>query len=154
MRTMPDDPARSAAPQSTGDAATGSSDAAAATPSHNSPPRSGCSIEVTFAVLGGRWKAVVLYWLLKSKRRFGELRRLLPGCTQRVLTVQLRELERDGLITRTVFPTVPPRVDYELTALGHTLEPLLRALADWGLVYQGHQRMAAISTEMLVRCSE
>jgi DNA-binding HxlR family transcriptional regulator len=117
------------------------------------PLRSGCSIETTFAVLGGRWKAVVLYWLIKEKRRFGELRKLLPKCTQRVLTVQLRELERDGLVTRTVFAAVPPHVEYELTPLGRTLEPVLRSLADWGLVYHDRMLAAAIPPDLL-RCAD
>jgi DNA-binding HxlR family transcriptional regulator len=123
-------------------------------PSSPVPLHSGCSIETTFTVLGGRWKAVVLYWLLKDKRRFGELRRLLPNCTQRVLTVQLRELERDGLVTRTVFPAVPPHVEYALTPLGRTLEPLLRHVAEWGLQYQTHRTAQPISAEMLAHCAD
>lgn len=101
------------------------------------PLRSGCSIEAAMAVLGGRWKAVVLYWLLKEKRRFSELRRMLPNCTQRVLTLQLRELERDGLVTRTVFAEVPPHVEYDLTPLGRSLEPLLLGLSAFGIRYRG-----------------
>lgn len=94
--------------------------------------RSGCSVEAALGIIGGRWKGVVLYWLLRGRHRFGELRRRLPGCTQRVLTLQLRELEADGLVSRTVFPEVPPRVEYELTPLGRTLEPILMAIREWG----------------------
>lgn len=83
-------------------------------------------------MIGGRWKGVVIYWLLDGKQRFGELRRKLPNCTQRMLTLQLRELEEDGLVRRTVFPEVPPRVEYELTDLGQTLRPIIVALRKWG----------------------
>jgi DNA-binding HxlR family transcriptional regulator len=87
--------------------------------------KSGCAVEAALGVIGGRWKGVILYWLLKGKLRFGELRRKLPNCSARVLTLQLRELEADGLLKRTVHAEVPPRVDYELSAFGRTLEPIL-----------------------------
>jgi len=105
-------------------------------PRRGSDHRSNCSVEAALGVIGGRWKGVVLYWLLKDKLRFGELRRKLPNCTERMLTVQLRELEEDGLVTRTVYAEVPPRVDYELTAFGKSLEPILLALRDWGERYK------------------
>ena len=98
--------------------------------------RSNCAVETTLDVLGGRWKGVVLYWLLGGKKRFSELRRMLPQCSQRLLTVQLRELEEDGLITRTVFAEVPPRVEYELTEFGRTVEPILIGMRDWGERYK------------------
>lgn len=99
--------------------------------------RSGCSVESALAVIGGRWKGVVLYWLsTKTKLRFGELRKLLPNCTQRMLTLQLRELEEDGLVKRTVYAEVPPRVEYELTAFGRSLEPILLGLREWGDKYR------------------
>ena len=97
--------------------------------------KTGCSVEATLALIGGRWKGVVLYWLLDGKKRFGELRRRLPSCTARMLTLQLRELEEDGFVTRTVFPEVPPRVEYELTELGRTLEPVLQGIRAWGDAY-------------------
>lgn len=100
------------------------------------PGRSGCAVESALGVIGGRWKGVVLFWLLKEKKRFGELRRLLPNCSARVLTLQLRELETDGLVKRTVFAEVPPHVEYELTAFGRSLEPVLRGLKEWGERYQ------------------
>lgn len=87
-------------------------------------------------MIGGRWKGVVLFWLLDGKHRFGELRRKVPNCTERMLTVQLRELEEDGLVKRTVYAEVPPRVEYELTAYGRALEPVLRELCAWGLRYK------------------
>ena len=98
--------------------------------------KSGCAVESALSVIGGRWKGVVLYWLLREKKRFGELRRLLPNCSARMLTLQLRELEADGLVKRTVYAEVPPRVDYELTAFGRSLEPVLRGLREWGERYQ------------------
>lgn len=97
---------------------------------------SGCSVELALGVIGGRWKGVVLYWLLGGKKRFGELRRLLAACSPRVLTLQLRELEAAGLIERTVYAEVPPRVEYALTAFGRSLEPVLHGLKDWGQRYQ------------------
>jgi DNA-binding HxlR family transcriptional regulator len=101
-----------------------------------SDARSNCTVEAALGVIGGRWKGVVIYWLLGGKLRFGELRRKLPNCTERMLTVQLRELEEDGLVTRTVHAEVPPRVEYELTAFGKSLEPILFALRDWGARYK------------------
>lgn len=98
--------------------------------------KSGCSVESALAVIGGRWKGVVLYWLTKGTHRFGELRRLLPNCTQRMLTLQLRELEQDDLVKRTVYAEIPPRVEYELTPFGKSLEPILLGLRDWGDRYR------------------
>ncbi|AKT38699.1 winged helix-turn-helix transcriptional regulator [Chondromyces crocatus] len=98
--------------------------------------KSGCSVESALAVIGGRWKGVVLYWLSTGTLRFGELRRLLPSCTQRMLTLQLRELEQDGLVKRTVYAEVPPRVEYELTPFGRSLVPILLDLKAWGERYR------------------
>ncbi|HEY0308983.1 MAG TPA: helix-turn-helix domain-containing protein [Acidobacteriaceae bacterium] len=106
---------------------------------HRSKEKSGCAVESALAIIGGRWKGVVLYWLSKGTHRFGELRRLLPNCTQRMLTLQLRELEQDGLVKRTVFAEVPPHVEYELTPFGKTLEPILLGLRNWGERY--HSRL-------------
>ncbi|MEO8701557.1 MAG: helix-turn-helix domain-containing protein [Kofleriaceae bacterium] len=96
---------------------------------------SNCTVELALGVIGGRWKGVILYWLLPGKKRFGELRRQLSKCSARVLTLQLRELEAAGLIERTVHAEVPPRVDYELTTFGRTLEPVLLGLREWGQRY-------------------
>ena len=93
-------------------------------------------MEASRGVIGGRWKGVMLYRLLNGTHRFGELRRRLPNCSQRMLTLQLRELEEDGLVKRTVFAEVPPRVEYELTAFGRSLEPVLLGLRDWGEKYK------------------
>lgn len=95
-----------------------------------------CAAEVTVAVLGGAWKPVVLSLLGRHEvLRFGELRRAAGEPTPRVLTRQLRELEEDGLISRTVYAEVPPRVEYSLTECGRNVQPLLDAMAAWGRDY-------------------
>jgi len=100
------------------------------------PPQTPCPIEATLGVIGGRWKAAVLFQLRGGTKRFGELRRLLPNVTQRMLTLQLRELEADGLVQRTVYAQVPPRVEYTITPWGASLEPVLLAICDWGRRYR------------------
>jgi DNA-binding HxlR family transcriptional regulator len=92
----------------------------------------GCPVEATLSLLDGKWKGVILFHLMEGTLRFNEIRRRLPSVTQRMLTKQLRELEESGLVSRTVFPVVPPRVDYELTALGRSLQPIIEAMAAWG----------------------
>ncbi len=92
----------------------------------------GCPVEATLTFLDGKWKGVILFHLLGGTLRFNELRRKAPSVTQRMLTKQLRELEDAGLISRTVHPVVPPRVDYALTPVGRSLEPVIAALHDWG----------------------
>jgi len=83
-------------------------------------------------LLSGRWKARILWKLYNRTRRFGELRRELAGITEKMLTQQLRELERDELVTRTMYPEMPPRVEYSLSEFGRTLGPVLQTLAGWG----------------------
>lgn len=92
----------------------------------------GCPVESTLTFLDGKWKGVILFHLLSGTLRFNELRRKAPLVTQRMLTKQLRELEDAGLISRTVHPVVPPHVDYALTPLGRSLEPVIQALHAWG----------------------
>ena len=94
--------------------------------------RTECPIETTLSVVGGLWKSLNLFALIEEKRRFGELSHLISKATPRVLTLHLRELEADGVISRTVFAEVPPRVEYALTELGVSLEPVLRSLHKWG----------------------
>lgn len=104
-------------------------------------------MEAALDLMGGKWKAVILFRVMEQTRRFNELRRLLPKVTQRMLTNQLRELERDGLLHREVYAQVPPKVEYSLTEFGRTLIPLLLALKDWGeahaLLRQEKQEEAA-----------
>lgn len=93
----------------------------------------GCPVESTLSLLDGKWKGVILYHLLNDRTlRFNELRRRLSAVTQRMLTKQLRELEEAGIVSRKVFAVVPPRVDYGLTPLGLSLEPVILALDAWG----------------------
>jgi DNA-binding HxlR family transcriptional regulator len=91
-----------------------------------------CGVQTTLSVIEGHWKLPILFRLLDGTRRFGELRKYLPAATQRMLTLHLRELERDGLIHREVYREVPPKVEYSLTEMGRSLEPLLRFMSQWG----------------------
>ncbi len=88
------------------------------------------------SVIGGVWKPLILFHLLQGTKRFMELTRLIPNATQRMLTLQLRELEADGVIIRTVFPQVPPKVEYEVSPFGRSLEPVLISLKEWGEQYR------------------
>ena len=92
----------------------------------------GCPVEAALDVIGNKWKGVLLYHLLSGTKRFNELKRLMPGVTQRMLTLQLRELENDQVILRKVYPQVPPKVEYSLSEMGLSLEPILHALKTWG----------------------
>jgi len=96
-----------------------------------------CHVELFIQILGGKWKPIIL-WHLNSDDtlRFGELKRTMPNITQKMLTQQLREMESDGLVHREVYPQVPPRVEYSLTALGHSAVPLLHVLCEWGKEYE------------------
>lgn len=100
-----------------------------------------CSVEATLDVIGGKWKSVTLFHLLNGSKRFNELRRLLPSVSQRMLTLQLRELEADGVIHREIYREIPPKVEYSLTPFGQSLEPILLLMRDWGDQYQ--QALAA-----------
>lgn len=99
----------------------------------NMTPRQGtCPTTITLRVIGGKWKLVILWYLWDEAKRFSELKRSIAGITQRMLTQQLRELERDGVISRKVYAQVPPRVEYSMTEFGRTLEPILRLMCKWG----------------------
>ena len=100
------------------------------------PDMQACPVETTLDVIGGKWKGIILYQLLEGKKRFNEFRRLNPGITQFMLTLQLRELERDGIIDREIFKEVPPRVEYSLTDFGRTLEPIITSMKAWGESYK------------------
>ncbi len=103
----------------------------------------GCPVEVTLDLIDGKWKGVILYHLQEGRLRFGELRKRLPGITQRMLNKQLRALEQDDLIIRKVYAEVPPRVDYELSETGLRLRPVIDALRAWGEDHRARQSVAA-----------
>lgn len=92
----------------------------------------GCPVEAALELIGGKWKGLALYHLMEGPVRFNELKRQMGDVTQRMLTKQLRELEADGLISRKVFPVVPPKVEYSLTAKGESLRAIVMALRVWG----------------------
>lgn len=92
----------------------------------------GCAVEAAIGLIDGKWKSVILYHLLGGTLRFNEIRRIIGNVTPRMLTNQLRELEEDGLIARKVYAQVPPKVEYSLTPLGRSMEPVLLALKAWG----------------------
>lgn len=106
----------------------------------------GCPVEVTLDLIDGKWKGVILYHLQEGRLRFGELRKRMPGITQRMLTKQLRALEDDALVTRTVFAEVPPRVEYELSELGAMLRPVIDALKKWGDEHKARLAKIAAAT--------
>ena len=94
-----------------------------------------CPVRTTLNVLGGKWKLLTISYLLDESRRYGELRRLMPEITEKMLIQELRELETDGIVVRTVHQTVPPRVDYSLTDQGQRVRPFFAELLGWGLQY-------------------
>ena len=91
-----------------------------------------CAIDVTMNFIGGKWKAVVIWYLRNGKKRFGELKSHIPDITDKMLSIQLKALEEDGLLSRKVYAQVPPKVEYELTSEGISLIPIVESLAKWG----------------------
>jgi DNA-binding HxlR family transcriptional regulator len=100
-------------------------------------PKTKCPAETTLQVIGGSWKVPILWHLAKDVKRFSQLRRDLPGVTQKMLTQQLRELEQHEIVTRKVYPQVPPRVEYGLTPRGRSLLPIVGEMCKWGRRWQG-----------------
>jgi len=96
-----------------------------------------CPVEAALDVIGGKWKPLILWALGDEVMRFSALQKALPRVNAKMLTKQLRELEEDGIISRKVYPEVPPRVEYTITEFGRTLIPILHALCDWGAEYLG-----------------
>lgn len=107
-------------------------------PTHTSQsqPAIFCPVNTTLDIIGGKWKALIIYHLINGTQRFNSLQRSMTGITQRMLTLQLRELEADGLIHRKAYPVVPPKVEYSLTAFGRTLLPVIDAMHAWGTAYR------------------
>ena len=95
-----------------------------------------CPVETTLMLISDKWKVLILRDLMPGTKRFSELKRSVGHVTQKVLTAQLRQMEESGLVTRTVYPEVPPRVEYSLTELGRSLKPVLDAMWDWGENYK------------------
>ena len=95
-----------------------------------------CPVETTLTLIGDKWKVLILRDLMDGSKRFGELKRSVGNVSQKVLTAQLRAMEESGLLTRTVYPEVPPRVEYTLTELGYSLKPILDVMWDWGAAYK------------------
>ncbi|MCM1135434.1 MAG: helix-turn-helix transcriptional regulator [Clostridium sp.] len=107
--------------------------AAAGAPTKKLPA---CPVETTLMLISNKWKVLILRDLLSGTKRFGELKKSIGHVTQKVLTAQLRQMEESGLVIRTVYPEVPPRVEYTLTELGCSLKPILDAMRDWGENYK------------------
>ena len=100
------------------------------------PAPNPCSpVNTTLDIIGGKWKPAIVYHLMQGTQRFNALRRLVPEASQRMLTLQLRELEEAGIIHREAYPVVPPKVEYSLTEFGRTLLPVVQAMYDWGNTY-------------------
>ena len=93
----------------------------------------GCPVSATLKIIGGKWKPLILYFISVDVNRFGQLQRMIPDCSKRMMTTQLRELESDGLINRKVFAEVPPKVIYSLTEKGESLRAIFRELSKWGI---------------------
>lgn len=99
-----------------------------------------CPVEITMGLIGDKWKILIIRDLLTGKKRFGELRKSLTGISQKVLTNNLRDMEKSGLIHREVFAEVPPRVEYSLTDTGWSLQPILDSMVKWGNNYRNTQK--------------
>ena len=109
----------------------------ARTPAKDLP---GCPVETTLMLISDKWKVLILRDLLPGTKRFGELKKSIGNVTQKVLTAHLRQMEESGLLIRTVYPEVPPHVEYTLTELGYSLKPILDAMWDWGENYKEKNR--------------
>ncbi len=103
---------------------------------NETPVLPACPVETTLSLISDKWKVLIIRDLLEGTKRFGELKRSLGGISQKVLTSQLRQMEKSGLLVRTVYPEVPPRVEYSLTELGMSLKPILDAMKAWGESYK------------------
>ncbi|GIP23007.1 helix-turn-helix domain-containing protein [Paenibacillus sp. J22TS3] len=114
------------------------------------PNEEGCPVEYTLDVIGGKWKGVLLYHMIEGPVRFNEFRRICPTITQRMLTLQLRELEEDGIVHREVYPQVPPKVEYSLSEFGRTLVPIIIKMKIWGEKHSNLSSATSRQTENVV----
>lgn len=105
-----------------------------------------CPMEATISLIGGKYKALILWHLINKTLRFGELSRLITSATPKMLTQQLRELEADGLVARQVYPVVPPKVEYSLTDFGKSIIPILDAMCKWGTDYLAKTQSVTVCT--------
>lgn len=103
-------------------------------------------ISTSLQVLSGKWTLIILFQLAKRTARFNELKKTIPGITQHMLTLSLRELEANDLVQRKIYAEVPPRVEYKLTEHGRTLRPLIEALADWGRQHMKHEKFSEVNS--------
>lgn len=98
--------------------------------------RKGCPVESTLQIISGKWKSVILYHLIKEQVcRFNELQKTMPDCSRRMLSLQLQELEKDNIVTKKIYPVVPPKTEYRLTSYGATLKPIILEMEKWGTFY-------------------
>ncbi len=102
-----------------------------------------CPVKLTADIIGGKWKPMILFYLEGGTRRFGELRKMIPGMTKKMLTQHLRELERDEIIHREVYAVVPPKVEYSLTKHGESLKPILKLMSAWGTKHRSRYGVPA-----------
>lgn len=102
-----------------------------------------CPVKLTADIIGGKWKPMILFYLEGGTQRFGELRKMIPGMTKKMLTQHLRELERDGIIHREVYAVVPPKVEYSLTKHGESLKPILKLMSAWGTKHRSRYGVPA-----------
>jgi DNA-binding HxlR family transcriptional regulator len=102
-------------------------------------------VQATLKVLGGKWKLLILWHLRNDVKRFGELKRLMPEITEKMLIQQLRELEKDAIVHRQVYPDVPPKVEYSFTDYGRSLEPVLQVLCNWGEAHLSRSKQSELS---------
>lgn len=102
-----------------------------------------CGMAYTLNIIGGRWKPAILFRLKEGTMRFGELKKDIEGISERMLVAQLRELEADGLVQRIVYAEVPPRVEYRMTKLGNSIEPVLTAMSNWGNMHREKRKIPA-----------